>query len=57
MVETIYREAEAEHVLCAFCGKSSAEVATLIAGPDRYTYICDECIATCSRILEERKKT
>lgn len=57
MVETIYREAEVEHVLCAFCHKSRAEVATLIAGPDRYTYICDECVETCAKIIGEANRT
>ena len=34
---------------CGFCDKTSAEVPTLIAGAA--TYICSECIATCSDIL------
>lgn len=29
-------------IYCSFCGKSDAEVKTLIAGPT--TFICDECI-------------
>jgi hypothetical protein len=51
MVETIYRDAEAEHTTCSFCEKRRSEVATLIAGPDRYTYICDECVDTCAGIV------
>lgn len=38
---------------CDFCGKTDAEVATLIAGPT--AYICDECIATCNTILEDNR--
>lgn len=34
---------------CSFCGKNSAEVKKLIAGPD--VYICDECISLCHGIL------
>lgn len=55
MVNTIYRDADAEHCVCLFCGKTSAEVATLIAGPERHTYICDECIRTCATILDSQK--
>lgn len=36
---------------CSFCGKSSKEVAFLIAGPA--VYICDECIGLCVDILQE----
>lgn len=55
MIEQIYREAEAEHYVCSFCGKSNKEVATLIAGPERYTFICDECIETCARIIGDQR--
>lgn len=55
MVSTIYRDAEAEHCVCLFCHKTRAEVATLVAGPERYTYICDECITTCAKILAETR--
>jgi hypothetical protein len=51
MVATIYRDAEAEHRLCLFRGKSAAEVAAWIVGPDQYTYICDESVRTCSGIV------
>lgn len=57
MVETIYREAEAEHTMCAFCHKGRTQVATLIAGPDQYTYICDECVDTCARIVAEQRES
>ena len=39
IIQTIYRDAEAEHRVCLFCGKTSAEVAVLIAGPELYCYI------------------
>lgn len=36
---------------CAFCEKTDAEVLKLIAGPT--SYICNECIEVCARILSE----
>ncbi len=36
---------------CSFCGKSQREVRKLIAGPS--VYICDECIALCTDIIQE----
>jgi ATP-dependent protease Clp ATPase subunit len=36
---------------CSLCGKSSAEVETLITGPG--VYICDERVALCNEIIEE----
>ena len=39
-------------VRCSFCNKSEDQVRKLIAGPDG-AFICDECIAICSEILEE----
>lgn len=38
---------------CSFCGKRNDIVFTLIAGP--HSYICDECINLCSRIIAEKK--
>ncbi len=37
---------------CSFCGKSQKQVQQLIAGPQ--IYICDECVALCNEIIEER---
>lgn len=37
---------------CSFCGKSSAEVRKLIAGPGG-VYICDGCVMVCGRILKK----
>jgi hypothetical protein len=39
-------------VSCSFCRKDRHEVAKLVAGPG--VYICDACIALCSRILTGR---
>jgi ATP-dependent protease Clp ATPase subunit len=35
---------------CSFCRKNDREVAKLVAGPR--VYICDECVAIASRIME-----
>lgn len=35
---------------CSFCGRSSRQVARLIAGPA--VHICDGCVGVCNRILE-----
>lgn len=35
---------------CSFCRKNETEVAKLVAGPR--VYICDECVALASRIME-----
>ena len=39
-------------IRCSFCNKTQSQVRKLIAGPDG-AYICDECIALCTSILEE----
>jgi ClpX C4-type zinc finger len=36
--------------VCSFCGKTQEQVKTLIAGPG--VYICDECVAMMSEIIE-----
>ena len=41
-----------EIVRCSFCNKTQAQVRKLIAGPNG-TYICDQCVGTCSEIIEE----
>ena len=38
---------------CAFCGRTEREVAFLIPGIDRKTYICDNCIELCSDFIEQ----
>jgi hypothetical protein len=39
---------------CSFCGKSQDQVQRLIAGCGG-VYICDECVALCSEIIEEEQ--
>ncbi len=40
-----------KNVYCSFCGKPQSGVKKIVAGPG--VYICDECIALCTSILEE----
>jgi hypothetical protein len=40
---------------CSFCGKSQHEVRKLIAGPT--VFICDECVALCTDIVEGRRQS
>jgi ATP-dependent Clp protease ATP-binding subunit ClpX len=42
---------QTQTLVCSFCGKPQQLVAKLIVGPD--VHICDECVATCSRIIQE----
>jgi ATP-dependent Clp protease ATP-binding subunit ClpX len=44
-----------QDLLCSFCGKWERQVDRLIAGPG--VYICDECVAVCNDILDERPST
>jgi len=37
--------------VCSFCGKPGDLANRLVAGPG--VYICDECVNTCSKIIEE----
>ena len=37
---------------CSFCGKTQDQVRKLVRGPSNI-FICDECVAACSEILEE----
>ena len=39
-------------VRCSFCNKTQSQVRKMIAGP-RGTYICDDCVAICTEIIEE----
>lgn len=36
---------------CSFCRKTENEVLKLVAGPN--SYICDECVAIASRIIND----
>jgi len=38
-------------VCCSFCGKQEHAVSKVIAGPG--VFICDECVALCTKILAE----
>jgi ATP-dependent Clp protease ATP-binding subunit ClpX len=49
-------EAKAEPV-CSWCHKPQSQVDVLIATPTDVTprvYICDECVAVCNSLLEDR---
>jgi ATP-dependent Clp protease ATP-binding subunit ClpX len=41
---------------CSFCGRTSAQVQRLIAGPPG-TSICNECVDVCSTLLRDQGKT
>jgi DNA-binding transcriptional MerR regulator len=47
---------ESKGYRCSFCGKDSAEVRRLIAGP-KGVFICDECVAKCNEILAREEST
>ena len=40
-----------DNLKCSFCDKSQKEVKKLIAGPT--VYICNECVALCTEIIED----
>ena len=39
-------------VRCSFCNKTQSQVRKMIAGPSG-TYMCDDCVAICTEIIEE----
>ena len=39
-------------VRCSFCNKTQSQVRKMITGPSG-TYICDDCVAICTEIIEE----
>lgn len=39
-------------VRCSFCNKTQSQVRKMIAGPSG-TYICDDCVAICTEIIQE----
>jgi ATP-dependent Clp protease ATP-binding subunit ClpX len=41
--------------MCSFCGKSEAEVRTLITGPG--VYICDSCVTVCRTMIDHQLAT
>ena len=44
-------DSQGPNVVCSFSGKHRDDVRKLVAGPS--VYICDECIALCSDIVQE----
>ena len=38
-------------IRCSFCGKTQAQVARILSGPN--AYICNECVELCSNLLSE----
>ena len=48
------RNDENKVLRCSFCNKTQDQVRKLIAGPG--AYICDECVAICSDIIEDEMK-
>jgi ATP-dependent Clp protease ATP-binding subunit ClpX len=36
---------------CSFCGRDQDAVKKLVSGPG--VYICDQCVATATRIMDE----
>ena len=47
------KKKKTKEIFCSFCGKSQEIVKKIIAGPE--VYICDECIALCTEIINEEK--
>ena len=47
------------NTFCSFCGRSNHEVKKIIASPNGKSFICDQCITTCSNIMlmEQRRTT
>ena len=41
-----------EDIVSSFCNKTQSQVRKMIAGPSG-TYICDDCVAICTEIIEE----
>ena len=38
---------------CSFCGKTKADVKTLVASPESNCFICEDCIDTCKKMMSE----
>lgn len=51
MTSGIASERTKNTLYCSFCGKSDADVHTMISGPS--VFICDECVELCAGIVEE----
>jgi len=52
-IEKIRKRKEYEKPRCSFCGKGKDEVEKLISSTINDTYICGECIKTCTDFIDE----
>nr|WP_321315481.1 ATP-dependent Clp protease ATP-binding subunit ClpX [uncultured Ligilactobacillus sp.] len=43
-----------DEIRCSFCGKSEAQVGSMISGPG--VYICDECVGVAESIIKQEKQ-
>jgi len=41
---------------CSFCGKTKADVKKLIANPESNSFICDACVDTCKKMMNEASR-
>lgn len=41
---------------CSFCGRSQLETRNLITSPDGESFICEDCVAICSEMLEKTRR-
>ena len=41
---------------CSFCGKTYADVQTMICGPTASVAICNECVGLCAEIMAEEDR-
>ena len=44
------KKKDSENVICSFCGRSSREVDSMVAGPE--VFICNHCVEDASSIIE-----
>ena len=44
------------NTFCSFCGRSNHEVKKMIGSPSGKSYICENCISTCSELMRAEKK-
>jgi ATP-dependent protease Clp ATPase subunit len=41
-------------IMCSFCGKSTSEVAYVVASQIEKAFICNECVKTCTEVLFDK---
>ena len=46
---------QTEIIRCTFCNRTHSEVRHMIAAPQKRAHICNDCVATCVRLLRERE--